>query len=101
MYVPELPYLARWFFPPIETSDVRCDHITRNGTRNTARDHRVRDSDLLGRMRLNMQETQVKERPESQATETSVQGSAQSRFNNAEYERWSEKLRNRNRSKDK
>jgi hypothetical protein len=41
-----------------------------------------------------MQDTQVKERSESQATETPVRPTTtKSRFDDAEYERWSEKLR--------
>jgi hypothetical protein len=49
-----------------------------------------------------MEDTQLKTRSESQQTDTPVQGSkSKSSFNNAEYERWSEKLRSRNGSKNK
>jgi hypothetical protein len=42
-----------------------------------------------------MEDTQVKERSETQPTDTSVQRLIPiSRFDDAEYERWSEKLRN-------
>jgi hypothetical protein len=42
-----------------------------------------------------MQDTQVKGTSESQPTETPVRHSTpKSRFDDAEYERWSEKLRN-------
>jgi hypothetical protein len=47
-----------------------------------------------------MQETQVEERAESREKETPARGSTlKSRFNDAEYERWSQNLRNRTRSK--
>jgi hypothetical protein len=45
-------------------------------------------------MRKNMQDTQVKTRTENQQAGTTVQESkSKSRFDDAEYERWSEKLR--------
>jgi hypothetical protein len=45
-------------------------------------------------MSRNMEDTQVKERIESQPTDTPVRGLTPiSRFDDAEYERWSEKLR--------
>jgi len=52
-------------------------------------------------MSQDMQNTQVKVRTESQPTDTAVQVSAsKSKFDDAEYERWSEKLR-ASRSKNK
>jgi hypothetical protein len=42
-----------------------------------------------------MQDTQVKEEAQSQSTDTPVhQTTLKSRFDDAEYERWCEKLRN-------
>jgi hypothetical protein len=53
-------------------------------------------------MSPNMQDTQIEEKSESQPTAKPVQGSgSQSKFNDAEYERWSETLRSRASSKDK
>jgi hypothetical protein len=47
-----------------------------------------------------MQDTQVEERVESQEKESPVRESAaKSRFNDAEYERWSQNLRNKTKSK--
>jgi hypothetical protein len=50
-----------------------------------------------------MQDTQVVDvKPENLQTETPIQGSTpKSRFNEAEYERWSENLRKKARSKGK
>jgi hypothetical protein len=49
-----------------------------------------------------MQETQVEVKPENLAKEQPIQSSTlKSRFDDAEYERWSETLRNRNTSKGK
>ena len=53
-------------------------------------------------MSKNMQDTQVKEKVENRSTETSVrQAVAKSRFDEAEYQRWSEKLRSASAPKDK
>ena len=47
-----------------------------------------------------MQDTQVKERPEIQSKQTAAQTTrASSSFDHAEYERWSQNLRNRMSSK--
>jgi hypothetical protein len=52
-------------------------------------------------MSQKMQDTQVKTRTENEQVGTAVQGSkSKSRFDDAEYERWSEKLR-ASRSKNK
>jgi hypothetical protein len=49
-----------------------------------------------------MQDTQVQETKDSRSMETSVsQAVAKSRFDEAEYQRWSEKLRSAAASKDK
>jgi hypothetical protein len=49
-----------------------------------------------------MEETQLKESSEIQPKDTPVHGAkSNSRFDDAEYERWSEKLRNRGTSKGK
>ena len=49
-----------------------------------------------------MQDTQVKETTESRSVETPVsQAVTKSRFDEAEYQRWSEKLRSAAASKDK
>ena len=49
-----------------------------------------------------MQETQLEAKPENVVKEQSIQSSTlKSRFDDAEYERWSETLRNRNASKSK
>jgi hypothetical protein len=48
-----------------------------------------------------MQDTQIEERAETQQNESSVrQSTAKSQFDDAEYERWSQNLRNK-RSKNK
>ena len=53
-------------------------------------------------MNQTMQETQLQSKPENLTKEQSIQSSThKSRFNDAEYERWSETLRNRNASKVK
>ena len=49
-----------------------------------------------------MQETQVEVKPKNQQQKTTVQAPiVTSRFNDEEYERWSENLRNRNKSNGK
>jgi len=53
-------------------------------------------------MSQDMQDTQVQTRSESQPTDTPVQTAvSKSSFDNAEYERWSQNLRNRMASKGK
>jgi hypothetical protein len=49
-----------------------------------------------------MENTQVSEKVQTQSVPAPVQSaSSKSRFNDAEYERWSAKLKNRNSSKGK
>jgi len=56
----------------------------------------------LGGRAKTMQNSQVKVETEPQPVHTTVQASSTtSRFNDVEYERWSEKIRNRNASKGK
>jgi hypothetical protein len=63
---------------------------------------KVRRSNLLGRMRRIMQDTKVEVTSESQPTDKPVRGArSKSSFDDAEYERWSEKLRSRSNSRDK
>lgn len=53
-------------------------------------------------MSYNMQDTQVKTSSENRAIDATVEESkSKSTFNNAEYERWSQNLRNRTGSKSK
>ena len=53
-------------------------------------------------MTQTMQETQVEVKTQNLAKEPSIQSSTpKSSFNDAEYQRWSETLRNRNASKGK
>ena len=61
----------------------------------------ARPSVPLGRMSPNMQATQVAEKLENKQKQVRAQESnVQSRFNDAEYERWSQNLRNKNRGKN-
>jgi hypothetical protein len=94
--VPEPGYLIFWFFPPIETGGNRCEYAPQN----VAMGDPARPDNLTRRKSQNMQDSQVKVGTESQPTEPPAQGpKTKSSFNNAEYERWSAKLRNRNGSK--
>jgi hypothetical protein len=55
-----------------------------------------------GRNTHNMQDTQVEVKLEDLEKEAPIQGSRlKSRFDNAEYERWSENLRNKARARGK
>lgn len=57
---------------------------------------------FAGRIGRQMENTKVQEHPEVQSATTPVRESkAKSSFDNAEYERWCEKLRNRRRSASK
>jgi len=79
---------------PIEPGDVGCE--------DAAWDGQVRQTSLLGRMCQNMEDTHVKASSEIQPKDTPDQGTrSKSRFDDAEYERWSEKLRSRGNSKGK
>jgi hypothetical protein len=94
--VPGLWYLGHWFFPPIEINSDRCEYACRTLQGTIGKKQR----NLLGRISHNMQEIQVKARSESQTIDKPVQIS-KTRFDDAEYERWSEKIRSRNGSKGK
>ena len=62
----------------------------------------MRKRSLAGRIAQHMQDTKIEEVPEVQAVNTSVGVvKAKSTFDNAEYERWSAKLRNCGRSASK
>jgi hypothetical protein len=53
-------------------------------------------------MRQNMQDTQLNAKPEGESTKIpDRRPTAESKFNESEYERWSEKLRNMGHSKGK
>jgi hypothetical protein len=79
---------------PIEPGDAGCE--------DAAWDGQGRRTSLLGRMCQNMEDTHVKASSEIQPKDTPVQGErSKSRFDDAEYERWSEKLRSRSNSKGK
>jgi len=96
IHVPELGYLIFWFFPPIEACGNRCEYAPQN----VAMGDQARPDNLTRRKSQNMQDSQIKVGTESQPTERPAQGpKTKSSFNNAEYERWSAKLRNRTGSK--
>jgi hypothetical protein len=60
------------------------------------------EQNLTRRKSQDMQNAQVKEKIQAVPVQTPVQSSTtKSRFNDAEYERWNEKIRNRNGSKNK
>jgi hypothetical protein len=60
----------------------------------------VNELNLLGRISENMQETKVEVRSETQPVNVRVaEPRFKSSFDNAEYQRWCEKLRNRFQSK--
>lgn len=62
----------------------------------------MRHRSLTGRIGHHMQDTKIEEAPEVHADNTAVREvKAKSSFDNAEYERWCEKLRNRGRSANK
>ena len=89
-------YTVRWSFQPIEPFAAHCQHAPQR------RRAKMRERSLAGRIGRHMENTKVQEHPEVQSANTPVRElKTKSSFDNAEYERWCEKLRNRRRAATK